>query len=145
MVKGSQRLFLGTVGFRLCQREHRDSTRGCRDSAACSHTYPETQDCGHPLMRAPPSAGKAHVSPSNCRNFIFALSTFPSFLSLQPLGWVSWTQGYPSRKSEAHPRVFWHGMFQICTDTCVCCMCVHPSAVCRHVTQDGQEEMWPKP
>lgn len=82
---------------------------------------------------------------SNCRNFIFALSTFPSLLSLQPLGWVSWTQGYPSRGSEVHPRVFWRRMFQGFTDTCVCCMRVHPSAVCRDVAQGRQGEMWPNP
>lgn len=80
-------------------------------------------------MRAPPSPGKAHVSPSNCRNFIFAFSTFPSLLSLQPLGWVSWTQGYPSRGSEVHPRVFWRRMFQGFRHLCVLHACTSKCCV----------------
>lgn len=136
----------GTVGFRLCQREHRWPRDSARAGSACSHTCPETQDSGHPLRRAPTLPCKAHVSPSNCISFTSALSTFPSaLLSLQPLAWVSWPQGCPSRGFEVHPKIFCHEMFQVSIDPCARCMCVHTSAVCRGVTQGGQGKTWPKP
>lgn len=154
MVKGVQRSgespppSSGTVGCRLCQR-----------SAGSPATVPgelelpqlvatpalRPQDSGHPLRRAPTPPGQADPSLKMHR-----LQLHPAFP--MPLCHCSHGPGQlptgrlPARGLKFPPGISWHGMFQVCTDRCVCCVWVHRS-VPTEVLGDSRwgKETQPKP